>query len=98
MTLTVADLKIDRTAFRVSRSGVLISLGTIEFAILTFLAHDPGRTFTRAQIVAHVWPGQAPKTANIVDTHIRRLRAKIDHHFPVKMIQTVRGTGYKLGL
>jgi DNA-binding response OmpR family regulator len=97
MMLTVADLKIDRAGFRVTRSGIPIALGTVEFAILTFLARDPGRTFTRAQILAHVWPEQAPKTTNIVDTHIRRLRAKIDDHFPVKLIQTVRGTGYRLG-
>jgi DNA-binding response OmpR family regulator len=94
--LAVADLKIDRIGFRVARSGVPISLGTVEFAILLLMARDPGRTFTRAQIVAHVWPEQTPRTANIVDTHIRRLRAKIDDHFPVKLIQTVRGTGYRL--
>lgn len=94
--LAVADLKIDHTGFRVTRSGIPISLGTIEFAILSFLARHPGRSFTRAQIVAHVWPAQAPKTPNIVDTHIHRLRAKIDDHFPLKLIQTVRGTGYRL--
>lgn len=94
--LTVADLKIDRAGFRVTRSGILIPLGTIEFAILTLMALDPGRTFTRAQIIAHVWPDQPPKTANIVDAHVRRLRAKIDDHFPVKLIRTVRGAGYRL--
>lgn len=94
--LAVADLKIDRASFRVTRSGIPIALGTIEFAILFFMASDPGRTFTRAQIVAHVWSGHAPKTVNIVDTHIRRLRAKIDDHFPVKLIQTVRGAGYRI--
>jgi two-component system copper resistance phosphate regulon response regulator CusR len=94
--LAVADLKIDRARFRVTRAGIPVALGTVEFAILAFLARDPGRTFTRGQIVAHVWPEQAPKTDNIVDTHIRRLRAKIDDHFPVKLIQTVRGAGYRL--
>ena len=94
--LEVADLKIDRAGFQVTRAGIPIGLGTVEFAILAFLARDPGRTFTRAQIVAHVWLEQVPKTANIVDAHIRRLRAKIDDHFPVKLIHTVRGAGYRL--
>jgi DNA-binding response OmpR family regulator len=94
--LSFADLEIDRRGFRVTRAGVPIALGTVEFAILDFMARDPGRAFTRAQIVAHVWPGQPPKTANIVDAHIRRLRSKIDDHFPVKLIHTVRGTGYRL--
>jgi DNA-binding response OmpR family regulator len=98
MLLTVADLKIDRAGYRVTRSDVHIALGTVEFAILTLMAGDPGRTFTRAQIVAHVWPDHPPKTANIVDAHVRRLRAKIDDHFPNKLIHTVRGAGYRLGL
>lgn len=96
--LTIADLKIDRAAFRVTRADVPIALGTIEFAILAFMARDPGRTFTRAQIIAHVWPGQSPQTPNIVDSHIRRLRAKIDDHFPKKLLHTVRGSGYRLGV
>ncbi len=94
--LRLADLSIDRAAYSVTRAGVPIALGTVEFAILALMARDPGRTFTRAQIIAHVWPEQAPKTTNIVDTHIRRLRSKIDDHFPVKLIQTVRGAGYRL--
>jgi DNA-binding response OmpR family regulator len=95
--LTVADLKIDRAAFHVTRAGLPIALGTVEFAILAFMARDPGRTFTRAQIISHVWPQQQPKTANIVDAYIRRLRAKIDDHAPNKLIHTVRGAGYRLG-
>jgi two-component system copper resistance phosphate regulon response regulator CusR len=55
-----------------------------------------GKALSRTMIVEHVWDMEYDGLTNIVDVYIRHLRSKIDDNFPVKMIQTVRGTGYML--
>ncbi len=96
--LRVADLEVDRIAHQVRRGGKRIELTAKEFALLEYLAANPGRVFSRTMIIEHVWDESFEGLTNIVDVYVRHLRAKVDEPFPAKLIKTVRGVGYSLGL
>ena len=93
---TVADLEVDRVAHRVWRAGRDITLTNKEYALLEYLLRNPDRVLTRTAIIKHVWDIHYDGMTNIVDVHIRALRAKVDREFPPPLIQTVRGVGYVL--
>jgi DNA-binding response OmpR family regulator len=94
--LRVADLEVDRLSQQVRRSGRRIDLTPKEYALLEYLAANPGRVFSRTMIIEHVWDQSFEGLTNIVDVYIRHLRAKIDDPYPTKLIRTVRGVGYGL--
>ncbi len=94
--LSVGDLTMDCIKRRVVRSGEVIDLAPKEFSILEYMMRNRGKALSRTMIVEHVWDMEYDGLTNIVDVYIRHLRSKIDDDFPVKMIQTVRGTGYML--
>jgi len=94
--LRVADLEIDPIAHRVWRAGRAITLTNKEYALLEYLLRNQGRVLTRTAIIEHVWDIHYDGMTNIVDVHIRALRAKVDHDFAPALIQTVRGVGYML--
>jgi two-component system copper resistance phosphate regulon response regulator CusR len=96
--LRVGDLEVDRIAHQVRRGGKRIELTAKEFALLEYLAANPGRVFSRTMIIEHVWDESFEGLTNIVDVYVRHLRAKVDEPFPTKLIRTVRGVGYSLGL
>ena len=95
--LRVADLEVDRLTQQVRRGGRRIELTPKEYALLEYLAANPGRVFSRTMIIEHVWDQSFGGLTNIVDVYVRHLRAKVDSPFPVKLIRTVRGVGYGLG-
>ena len=90
----VADLEIDVLRRRVTRQSQRIELTAKEFALLHLLAKRQGEVLSRTQIASMVWDMNFDSDTNVVDVAIRRLRAKIDDPFPLKLIQTVRGMGY----
>jgi two-component system copper resistance phosphate regulon response regulator CusR len=92
----VGDLEFDRLTQQVSRGGQRIELTPKEYALLDYLASHPGRVLSRTMIVEHVWDQSFEGLTNIVDVYVRHLRAKIDDPFPLKLIRTVRGAGYRL--
>jgi len=94
--LQAADLKLDPVSHRVWRAGQEISLTNKEYALLEFLLRNKNRVLTRTAIIEHVWDISYDPMTNIVDAHIRALRAKIDRDFPPPLIATVRGAGYML--
>ncbi|MBS0366558.1 MAG: response regulator transcription factor [Proteobacteria bacterium] len=94
--LRVADLEVDRLTQQVRRAGRRIELTPKEYALLEYLVTNPGRVFSRAMIIEHVWDQSFEGLTNIVDVYVRHLRGKIDDPFPVKLIRTVRGVGYGL--
>jgi two-component system copper resistance phosphate regulon response regulator CusR len=94
--LVVGDLTMDCLKRRVVRASEVIDLAPKEFAILEYMMRNRGKALSRTMIVEHVWDMEYDGLTNIVDVYIRHLRSKIDDNFPVKMIQTVRGTGYML--
>ena len=94
--LRVGDLEVDRFTKQVRRGGRRIELTAKEYALLEYLAANPGRVFSRTMIIEHVWDQSFEGLTNIVDVYVRHLRSKVDDPFPVKLIRTVRGVGYGL--
>lgn len=95
-TLKVADLSMDTRTRVVMRNNKLISLTAKEYAVLECLMRDPNRVLTRTEIAESVWNYDVYNQSNVVDVYIRNLRRKIDDPFDQKLIQTVRGAGYRL--
>jgi len=92
--LHVGDMQIDLHKRKVIRAGQTIDLTPIEFGLLAYLARRVGEVQSRTLIAEQVWDMNFDPESNVVDVHIRRLRAKIDDPFDVKLIHTVRGVGY----
>lgn len=95
-TVRVADLVVDLAARRASRGGVGLDLRPKEFALLAVLARRPGHVVTRSAILDRVWGDAFGCDSNVVEVQVKRLRDKVDGGFPVKLIHTVRGSGYVL--
>lgn len=95
-TLTVADLTIDLAAHTVTRGEHPVTLTPLEFDLLTTMAKQPDRAFTRAELLADVWGYEYDADTRLVNVHVQRLRAKIEHD-PEQptIIATVRGVGYR---
>jgi two-component system copper resistance phosphate regulon response regulator CusR len=93
----VEDLEVDRLTQQVRRGGKRVELTPKEYALLDYLASNPGRVFSRTMIIEHVWDHSFDGLTNIVDVYVRHLRGKIDDPFALKLIRTVRGVGYALG-
>jgi len=94
--LTVADLRLDRVQHLVERAGRTIDLTAKEFSLLEYLMRNAGRSVTRSMILEHVWNLTFNTATNLVDVYINYVRRKIDDGNADKLIQTVRGVGYKL--
>lgn len=94
--LQAADLRLDPASHRVWRAEQEIFLTNKEYALLEFLLRNKNRVLTRTAIIEHVWDISYDPMTNIVDAHIRALRAKIDRDFSPPLIATVRGAGYML--
>jgi DNA-binding response OmpR family regulator len=94
--LQSADLVLDPANHTVERSGQPIDLTPREFAILEYLLRHPNLILTREQIESHVWNFDFVSGSNVVDVYIRRLRRKIDDPYSLKVLETVRGVGYRL--
>src|ERR1700757_1272106 len=95
-TLQVADLKLDRLARSVTRAGQRIELQPREFQLLEYLMRHAGRVVTRTMLLESVWDYHFDPKTNIVETHMSRLRAKVDRGRAQELIHTVRGAGYCL--
>ena len=94
--LCVADLEIDFLGHRASRGGKRLDLTPKEFMLLSLLARHAGEAMTRRRIAEMVWNIRFENESNLVDVHMRRLRAKVDDPFELKLLYTVRGVGYVL--
>ena len=90
----LADLQLDLLRRRVTRGEELIPLTNKEFALLHLLLRREGEVLSRTLIAAEVWDMNFDSDTNVVDVAIKRLRAKVDNPYPVKLIHTVRGIGY----
>ena len=95
-TLQVADLTLDTARHAASRGSERIALTRQEFTLLWLLASRVGEILPRTLIASEVWGINFDSETNVVDVAIRRLRKKIDDPFPLKLIETVRGMGYRL--
>jgi DNA-binding response OmpR family regulator len=95
-TLTIANLTLDPAAHIVERDGKPIDLTAKEFALLEYFMRNPNRLITRQMAETHIWSYDFDGTSNVVDVYVRRLRRKVDDPFDVKLLETLRGAGYRL--
>jgi DNA-binding winged helix-turn-helix (wHTH) protein len=91
--LKIGAVVVDRAAHEVSVDGRRVTLTAKEFALLSFLAANRGRVYSREILLARVWGSRYEGGARTVDIHVRRLRAKLGDALP---LETLRGAGYKL--
>ena len=96
--LQIGDLSIDIAGHTVSRDGEAIALTPLEFDLLAALARRPRHVFTRDQLLEQVWGYRHAADTRLVNVHVQRLRAKIEHDAEhPEIVVTVRGVGYKAG-
>ena len=96
--LRFGDLEVDQLRHEVSRGGKKLELTTREYEVLEFLMRHAGSIVTRTMLMEHVWEYHFDPLSNVIDVHISRLRNKIDGDFPLKLLHTIRGSGYILRL
>jgi DNA-binding response OmpR family regulator len=94
--MTVSDLTMNLLTREVRRAGQKIELTTREFSLLEHLMRSPGRVLTRVEIVERVWEYNFDPGTNLVDVYVQRIRKKVDGDFPEKLIETIRGVGYRI--
>lgn len=94
--LHAGDLALDRLKRSVTRAGRRIDLQTQEFKLLEYLMLHAGEVVTRSMLLENVWSFHFDPGSNIIESHVSRLRGKIDRGFDRELIQTVRGAGYRL--
>ena len=94
--LRVGDLTLDRMSRRVERAGEPVDLQPREYRLLEYLMQHAEEVVTRTMLLEHVWDFHFDPRTSVVETHISRLRTKIDKPFELKLIKTVRGAGYSI--
>lgn len=94
--LTCADLTMELASRRVARAGREIGLLPREFKLLEYFLRHKEQVVTRTMLLEHVWDYSNEPHAGIIDTHVSRLRKKIDDGFTSPLLHTVRGVGYRL--
>jgi len=94
--LQVRDLRLDTARHEVHRGGRRINLSARELTLLEYLMRHPGQVLTRTQIAERIWNFDFYAESNVVDVYIGYLRRKVDDPFEEKLLQTVRGVGYRI--
>lgn len=94
--LNCGDLRVDLLSRRVTRAGKALDLLPREFKLLEYLLRHKDRVVTRTMLLEQVWDYRFDPHTSVVDTHISRLRRKIDEGFEAPLLHTLRGTGYRL--
>jgi len=96
--LKVGDLVLDFSRIKATVKDRTVELTAKEFALLEFLVRHCDQVVSRAAISAHVWDENHDPFTNVLEVLVRRLRRKIDEGFDLKLIHTLRGAGYRLGV
>ena len=96
--LQAGPLKLDPLTHRVTVAGRAVTLGPTEFRLLRFLLARPERVHSRTQLLDHVWGDHVYIEERTIDVHIRRLRLALAPFGADALIETVRGSGYRLAL
>lgn len=96
-TLSHADLELDLLGLTAKRAGQKLDLNPKEIRLLETFMRNKGRVLTRSMLLERVWKINFDPSTNVVDTHVSRLRAKLDKPFETAFIETVRGSGYVFG-
>lgn len=94
--LEVGDLVVDRIKRTATRGGVRIDLQAQELKLLEYLMLHAGEIVTRTMLLENVWSFHFDPKTNVIESHMSRLRAKVDRGFGIELIRTVRGAGYRI--
>lgn len=94
--MVCGDLKVDLLTRRVSRGGRLLELLPREYKLLEYLMRHKERVVTRTMLLEQVWDYRFDPHTSVVDTHISRLRKKLEDGFDRPLLHTLRGSGYRL--
>lgn len=94
--LRIADLILDPARREVFRGGKKIELTLKEFELLSYLMRNPGKVLNREDIFSRLWDFADNSLSNTIDVHIKNLRKKIDSDHDEKLIETIRGIGYRI--
>jgi len=94
--LSAGDLEMDRSAHRVRVAGESVDLAPKEFAVLEYLLTHKGQVVSKTELSEHVWDDSFDAMSNVVDVTVYRLRRKIDGDREEKLLQTLKGVGYRL--
>ena len=94
--LQVGDLKMELLTRHVTRAGQTLDLQPQEFKLLEYFMRSEGRVVTRTMLLENIWDFHFDPQTSVVETHISRLRAKIDKGFKTELLRTLRGAGYCL--
>jgi DNA-binding response OmpR family regulator len=94
--LQVADLVLDPATHEITRGEKKIDLVKKDFQLLEYMMRNAERVLTRAEIEEHVWDRNAELWSDVIRSHIKTLRAKVDRGFKQKLIRTIHGVGYKI--
>ena len=97
-TLVAGGLKLDPVTHRVTAHGQAVAIGPTEYRLLRFLLARPERVHSRAQLLDQVWGDHVYIEERTVDVHVRRLRLALEPHGLANLIETVRGSGYRLAV
>jgi two-component system OmpR family response regulator len=96
IVLEVGDLRLDPGTHEVRRGDVEVHLTRKELALLDVFMRRPGQVLSRYDLLENAWDFAYENRSNVVDVHVRRLRAKIDEPFERRSLETIRGAGYRL--
>lgn len=96
--VAVDGLTLDQAGHRVLATGKIISLGPTEYRLLAFLMTHPDRVYSRGQLLDRVWGGNVYVEERTVDVHVRRLRKALETSGHDRLVQTVRGAGYRFSV
>lgn len=94
--LEAGGIRMDLVRRKVTRDDIEIELLPREFALLEHLLRRKGRVQTRTMLLEAIWDISFDPMTNVVETHVSRLRAKVDRPFSSELIKTVRGSGYRI--
>ncbi len=97
-TLVAGGLKLDPGTHRVTANGQAVAIGPTEYRLLRFLLARPERVHSRAQLLDQVWGDHVYIEERTVDVHVRRLRLALEPHGLANLVETVRGSGYRLAV
>ena len=94
--LRIADLELDLLKRSATRAGQRIELQAQEFKLLEYLMRHAGAIVTRTMLLENVWSFHFDPRTNVIESHMSRLRSKVDRGFGSELIHTVRGSGYRI--
>ncbi len=95
-TLKVGELELDPVSRKVTKEGDELLLTLKEFVLLEYFMRNPEKVINREELLSHLWDFNYNSFSNVVDVHVKNLRKKLDPKHPERILQTVRGVGYRL--